>query len=193
MYFIQILTMGLGAYLVVRGHLTVGAVVAFVALLLNVANAANHLSSVMPDLLQASGGMQRVREFLAEEPTVREARDARTAPRLSHHVCFEDVSFGYRANAIALRNVSFRVAAGESVAVVGPSGSGKSTILNLILRLYDPDAGRIERLLAEEDETGDTLRQLLATEQLIREGGRAPGDPPRDLRVEYFADRVRVV
>ncbi len=142
-YFIQVLTMGLGAYLAIQGHLTVGAVVAFVALLLNVANAANHISSVIPDLLQASGGMQRVREFLAEESTVREARDARPAPRLSRHVCFENVSFGYRANAIALRHVSFRVAAGESVAVVGPSGSGKSTILNLILRLYDPDQGRV--------------------------------------------------
>ncbi len=142
-YFIQILTMGLGAYLVIRGHLSVGAVVAFVALLLNVANAANHISGAMPDLLQAAGGMQRVLEFLAEEPTVREAANARDAPRLSRHICFENVSFGYRANAIALRHVSFRVAAGESVAVVGPSGSGKSTILNLILRLYDPDQGRV--------------------------------------------------
>ncbi len=142
-YFIQILTMGLGAYLAIRGHLSVGAVVAFVALLLNVANAANHISSVMPDLLQASGAMQRVHEFLAEESTVREAPDARPAPRLCRHVCFEKVSFGYRRGAIALRDVSFRVAAGESVAVVGPSGSGKSTILNLILRLYDPDTGRV--------------------------------------------------
>ncbi len=142
-YFIQILTMGLGAYLAIRGHLSVGALIAYVALLLNVANAANHLSSVMPDLLQASGGMQRVLEFLAEKPMVLEADDARPVPRLSRHLCFEDVSFGYRQNAIALRHVSFRVAAGESVAVVGPSGSGKSTILNLILRLYDPDHGRI--------------------------------------------------
>ncbi len=142
-YYIQILTMGLGGYLAIRGHLTVGALVAFVALMLNVANAANHISSVMPDLLQASGGMQRVREFLAEEPTVREDPGAPPAPRLCRHLCFERVSFSYRPNAVALRDVSFRVAAGETVAVVGPSGSGKSTILNLILRLYDPDQGRV--------------------------------------------------
>ncbi len=114
-YFIQILTMGLGAYLAIRGHLSVGSLVAFVALMLNVSNAANHLSGVMPDLLQASGGMRRVREFLAEEPTVREAADAIAVPRLSRHLCFEDVSFGYRQNAIALRHVSFRVAAGDKV------------------------------------------------------------------------------
>ncbi len=142
-YFIQILTMGLGAYLAIRGHLSVGALIAYVALLLNVANAANHLSSVMPDLLQASGGMQRVLEFLAEKPMVREATGAPPLPRLSQHLCFEDVSFGYRQGAIALSHVSFRVAAGEAVAVVGPSGSGKSSILNLILRLYDPDQGRV--------------------------------------------------
>ncbi len=142
-YFVQILTMGLGAYLAIRGHLSVGALIAYVALLLNVSNAANHISSIMPDLLQASGGMQRVLEFLAEKPMVREAPDAQHVPRFSRHLCFEDVSFGYRQNAIALLHVSFRVAAGESVAVVGPSGSGKSTILNLILRLYDPDEGRV--------------------------------------------------
>ena len=142
-YLIQILTMGLGAYLAIRGHLSVGALVAFVALMLNVANAGTHLSGVMPDLLQAAGGMQRVREFLAEEPTVREAAGALAVPRLSRRLCFDDVSFAYRQNATALRHVSFRVAAGESVGVVGPSGSGKSTILNLILRLYDPDEGRV--------------------------------------------------
>ena len=142
-FFIQVLTMGLGGYLAIRGYLSVGALVAFVALMLNVANAANHLSAVMPDLLQASGGMARVKEFLAEEPTVRELPGALPVPRLCRHLCFEDVSFAYRQSAIALSDVSFRVAAGESVAVVGPSGSGKSTILNLILRLYDPDRGRV--------------------------------------------------
>ncbi len=142
-YFVQVLTMGVGAYLAIHGILTVGSLVAFVALLLNVANAANHVSAVMPDLLQASGGMQRVLDFLSEEPTVREIPGSQPLPRLSRQVCFEDVSFGYRQSSPALLNVSFTVNAGESVAVVGPSGSGKSTILNLILRLYDPDRGRV--------------------------------------------------
>ncbi len=142
-YLIQVLTMGLGAYLAIRGFLSVGALVAFVALLLNVANAANHLSGAMPDLLQASGAMQRVRELLDEEPAVKEAPDSPPLPRLSQSICFDRVSFGYRQKAPALREVSFTIAAGESVAVVGPSGAGKSTILNLILRLYDPDDGRV--------------------------------------------------
>ena len=87
-YFIQVLTMGLGAYLAIRGFVSVGSLVAFVALLLNVANAANHLSGVMPSLLQASGGMQRVREFLAEESTIgaRGARITATAPSVERHL-----------------------------------------------------------------------------------------------------------
>ncbi len=142
-YFIQVLTMGVGAFLAIHGFLSVGSLVAFVALLLNVANAANHLSAVMPELLQASGGMQRVLDFLSEEPTVREVQGSPALPRLSGKICFEDVSFGYRQSSQALLGVNFTVNAGESVAVVGPSGSGKSTILNLILRLYDPDEGRV--------------------------------------------------
>ncbi|MEM7352425.1 MAG: ABC transporter transmembrane domain-containing protein [Acidobacteriota bacterium] len=142
-YFIQVLIMGLGAYLALQGYVSVGSLVAFVALLLNVANAANHISSTMPTLLQASGGMQRVREFLAEESPLREAPNSPPLPRLSSEICFDQVSFAYRQSAPALSDVTFKVAAGESVAVVGPSGSGKSTILNLILRLYDPDTGSV--------------------------------------------------
>lgn len=56
---------------------------------------------------------------------------------------FEDVSFSYRHHCPVLRNVSFTVAPNESIALVGPTGAGKSTILGLLLRLYEPDAGRI--------------------------------------------------
>ena len=58
-------------------------------------------------------------------------------------VIFENVSFAYRPDDPILRNLSFRIAPGEHVALVGPTGSGKSTIIRLLCRLYEPQQGRI--------------------------------------------------
>ena len=63
--------------------------------------------------------------------------------RPAGEIAFEDVSFGYANGRPVLDHVSLRIAAGERVAVVGPSGAGKSTLLSLLLRLYEPDSGRI--------------------------------------------------
>src|SRR5262249_513723 len=59
-------------------------------------------------------------------------------------ICFNDVSFAHRDGTMALDGVSFRIAAGTTVGLLGPSGSGKSTIVNLLLRLYDHEHGSIE-------------------------------------------------
>ena len=142
-FFVQILIMGLGGWLAIEGALSVGALVGFVALLLNVSNASNHLAAVAPDLLRASGGARRVDEFLAEEPAAPEAADAVPLPRLTQELTFDAVSFAYEEARPALDRLSFTVRAGDSVALVGSSGSGKSTVLNLLLRLYDPDSGSV--------------------------------------------------
>ena len=93
--FVQILIMGLGGWLAIEGALSVGALVGFVALLLNVSNASNHLAAVMPELLRASGGARRVQEFLDEEPGAHEPADAAPLPRLSGEIAFDGVSFAY--------------------------------------------------------------------------------------------------
>ena len=142
-FFVQILIMGLGGWLAIEGALSVGALVGFVALLLNVSNACNHLAAVTPELLQASGGVRRVQEFLDEELAAPEAVDAKPLPRLSGDVTFGAVSFAYDEADPILDRLSFTVQAGESVALVGTSGSGKSTILNLLLRLYHPTGGAV--------------------------------------------------
>jgi ABC-type multidrug transport system fused ATPase/permease subunit len=78
-------------------------------------------------------------------------------------VCFANVSFSYRENLPVLRNVSFKVAAGRTLAIVGVSGSGKSSLVRLLLRLYEPDSGRILLDTVPIDELPlDVLREAIA-------------------------------
>jgi ABC-type multidrug transport system fused ATPase/permease subunit len=75
--------------------------------------------------------------------TVTEALDATEAPKLERSLLLDHVSFGYPGASPVLRDVCLRVQAGERVCIVGPTGVGKTTLLNLLLRLYDPDRGSI--------------------------------------------------
>ncbi len=189
-FFVQIMMMGLGGWLAIEGALSVGALVGFAALLQNVANASNHLAAVTPELLRASGGVRRVQEFLSEEPESAEPQGTEALGRLSRDIVFDGVSFAYEDQNPLLDGLSFRVRAGESVALVGPSGSGKSTVLNLLLRLRNPSAGAIRfdgtdiRQAREEsllDQIGIVLQEtfLLKTSfaENIRLGRLAASEP----------------
>jgi ATP-binding cassette, subfamily B, bacterial len=81
--------------------------------------------------------------LLGYVPDVVEDPLAVELPPLSHELRLDHVSFGYVPGELILRDVSLAIPAGARVAVVGPSGSGKSTLASLLLRLYDPDAGRV--------------------------------------------------
>lgn len=86
---------------------------------------------------------QRVLETLDVEPAIQDRPDARAMPRVQGRIRFENVSFAYDPAVPVLRDVTFEVAPGQSVGIVGRSGAGKTTILNLLLRLHRPDSGRI--------------------------------------------------
>jgi ATP-binding cassette subfamily B protein len=108
------------------------------------------LSEVWGELQRAAGATERLMELLVLENPIREVADplAPTEPapdRPVGEIVFEGVGFAYetRREIPALRDVSFRVAPGERVAIVGPSGAGKTTILQLLLRFYDPERGTI--------------------------------------------------
>lgn len=142
-FLVQILIMSVGGYLVIKGFLTAGSLVGFVALLMNVSNAANHISAAIPDLLQAAAGMQRIHEFLAEGPTVEDNPEADDLDRIKREIYFQNIHFAYPGDEKSLNGLNFRIKAGESVALVGPSGCGKSTVLKLIMRFYDPTSGEV--------------------------------------------------
>lgn len=86
---------------------------------------------------------ERLFQTLDVAPAVVEKPNARRMPPLTGHVAFEDVSFRYEANRPVLSDIDFRIEPGRKVAFVGPSGAGKSTIVNLLLRLHDPNEGRV--------------------------------------------------
>lgn len=97
-------------------------------------------------------------QLLDTEPTVRERPDAMQLAEVQGNVVFDDVSFGYSPHQQILDGLSFSIAAGETVALVGSIGSGKSTVFNLMLRFLDPQRGRI--LLDGNDIRDVTLHSL---------------------------------
>src|SRR6266566_1704558 len=141
---VQLLALGAGALLALHGHLTVGALVAFMSLLSSVNKDAYNLTKkVVPSLITATGGLQRIEDLLTRRPRVVDARGAQRLPRLAKEIRFEDVSFSYNGEQRQLDHISFTILAGETVAFVGPSGAGKSTILSLLARFYDVTTGAV--------------------------------------------------
>jgi ATP-binding cassette subfamily B protein len=143
MLLFNILLISGGSYLAYNGQLSIGSLVSFNALFITVSTSVMGLTAVTPSLLQATGGMQRVRELLDEVPSVVEKPDARPLPMLSSGITFENVTFGYTPEQSNLVNVNMELPKGTRIAFVGHSGCGKSTNLNLIMRFYDPQAGRV--------------------------------------------------
>jgi ATP-binding cassette subfamily B protein len=138
------LILGLGAFFAFRGMMTIGDLVAFNGLLMQVANYVASLTWAMPHLMEAAAGMQRIEEILGEQPRVGDDAGAGLLPPLARGIEFHKVTFSYAGYQPNLNEVDLRIPKGATVAVVGPSGSGKSTVLNLLLRFYDPDAGRVD-------------------------------------------------
>ncbi|MEL6516469.1 MAG: ABC transporter transmembrane domain-containing protein [Pseudomonadota bacterium] len=126
--------------------MTVGELVQFVIYAVIVAGGAAALSEIWGELQRAAGATERLAELLSADDTVQDpATPVVLQTPVAGRVSFEDVRFTYpaRPDVAALENARFDIAPGETVALVGPSGAGKSTVIQLLLRFYDPDAGRI--------------------------------------------------
>jgi ATP-binding cassette, subfamily B, bacterial len=141
--FVTVVTLGIGGVLVIRREMTLGSLVAFLGLQAGVVGPILQLSQVFSEMQQASGGLTRVEEVLAEAPQVVDAPAARAMAPFSREIRFESVDFSHTPQHPTLRAVDFTLPAGGWYALVGPSGCGKSTTLSLLLRLYDPSAGRV--------------------------------------------------
>ena len=134
-----------GGQLVLDGKLTAGALVSFLLYAIFVAAAVGSLASLFGSYQEAVGAASRVFELLEVQPAVREPERATPLPRpVRGAVAFEHVGFRYSADLPeVLSDVSFTIAPGEIVALVGPSGAGKTTIASLMQRFWDVTRGRI--------------------------------------------------
>ena len=136
----------IGSRDVLSGDMSPGTLGQFLLYAVFAAGALGALSEVWGELSQAAGAAERLTELLEEVPAIDAPADPVALPVPARgELAFEAVSFSYpvRPGQAALQTLGFTVRPGETVAIVGPSGAGKSTIFSLILRFYDPEAGRI--------------------------------------------------
>ncbi len=132
-----------GAWQVLAGVMTPGDLLIFVAYLKGLYKPVRDLANLSAKFSRAMVSVERISELLSYEPEICDIPHAVRASRLAGDVRFEDVSFGYGTDKKVLHHVSFHIRPGQRVALVGVSGAGKSTIVNLLLRLYDPQEGTI--------------------------------------------------
>ena len=132
-----------GVHNVLEGRLTPGDLIVFANYLRIGFKPIRQLAKYLGQIARALASGDRILELLATPLEIQDGVDSLPAPPFAGHIRFENVSFEYEPRRVALRNVSFEVKPGQKAVLVGPSGSGKSTIASLLLRLHDPQEGRI--------------------------------------------------
>ncbi|KXJ29192.1 ABC transporter B family member 25 [Exaiptasia diaphana] len=139
-----VLVLWYGGKLVNQGELNVGILTAFMLYTLNVAMAFAFLSSLYGDFMKAVGASHRMFEIMDRVPDM-DSGDLQL-DTINKEIVFNDVCFHYptRTETEVLKSLSFKIAPGETVALVGPSGGGKSTVISLLERFYDPVRGVIK-------------------------------------------------
>ena len=138
----EFLVFALGGYLVLGERMKLGELVQFVQYAMLLYGPLIWVAGLPRRFAESMTAAERVFEVIDEQPAVADSSQPRRLP-IAGRVRFEGVVFGYRSHEPVLDDVSLEVAPGEMIGIVGQSGAGKSTLINLLLRLYDPDAGRI--------------------------------------------------
>ncbi len=141
-----------------QGQVSLGVIVAITSYAARFWQPIMNLGNIFNNFINNIAYLERIFETLDEPVTVDDAKDAIEMPEIKGNVTFENVTFAYEEGKDVLKNVSFTVKAGESVALVGPTGAGKSTIVNLISRFYNVGQGRV--LIDGQDISKVTLHSL---------------------------------
>jgi ABC-type multidrug transport system fused ATPase/permease subunit len=154
----QLIVLAYGGYLVIDGQMEVAILVAFLGILPGLLLPLSGFSDIGQMVQMASGSLRRVTELLDEPLPISDAPGAAPLVPLEREIRLDGVTFGYAADRPVLRDLDLSIPAGSHAAIVGPSGSGKSTVVNLLLRFWDPQEGRV--LLDGADVREVTLASL---------------------------------
>jgi ATP-binding cassette subfamily B protein len=126
------------------GEVTFGILLAFVQYVRQFFRPIQGLSQKFNTLQSALASSERIFGVLDTKNRIQDPSDPVSKPDVQGHISFNDVTFGYNEEETVLRNVSFKVQPGETMAIVGATGAGKSTIINLLMRFYDVTDGSIK-------------------------------------------------
>lgn len=132
-----------GAFSAIQGRITVGQLSSFLNYANQYTKPFNEISGVVTELQNALACAGRIFHFLDEEPVPKNAADAKTLDQVEGRVRFEDVSFSYTSEVPLIEHMNLEVKPGQRVAIVGPTGCGKTTVINLLMRFYDVNKGKI--------------------------------------------------
>ena len=142
-FLVQAFLLAIGGSMVLHHHLSVGALVAYFLYVNRFFQPIQLLVQQYNSLQQSQSSIVKLRTLLETEPDIMNSRDAPDISSLNGAISFNHVDFGYRSDRLVLHDVTFSIAPGETIALVGPTGGGKSTIAKLITRFYDPSSGTI--------------------------------------------------
>ncbi|WP_049514146.1 ABC transporter ATP-binding protein [Streptococcus anginosus] len=132
-----------GASMALNGDVTMGTIVAFMVYVRTFSQPLSQIAQGITTLQQASAAMGRVFEFLAEPEMENDEHKAQQLTTLKGDVAFDKVFFGYNPDRTIIHDFSANAKAGQKIAIVGPTGAGKTTIVNLLMKFYEIEKGRI--------------------------------------------------
>ena len=125
----------------------------------------NEVANIVNELFSALAAAERVFGLLDQPEELKDAEGARALDEAEGRVALEGVSFGYEPERTIIHNLSMKADAGKLVAIVGPTGAGKTTIINLLMRFYDVDSGRVT--VDGQDIRGLTRRSLRSAYAMV--------------------------